>query len=207
MRIDLIKGLVIHELRPLEFGDSDRRGPICDLMLAEIPNAEHAIGVAVRILQRVCSLLDDSYFWSDNRDKGPSQFTEQFEAWIDPTPSLLEGKAVRIRHKYWTQKRVEGFLEIMLQLAQLHGWEVEDRRTKSSIAKAGCSTDMDGKEFLRATTAIHAGAEYNQDDLADMAELAVDITESAYQMNTCPWRLLALNAAGMCWCSPGKEKP
>jgi hypothetical protein len=99
-------------------------------MLANISNIEHAINVAVRILQRVCSLLDEGYFWSDNRDKGPSDLTEQFEAWIDSMPMHLEYKAVSIRHKYWSQRRVNEFLGIMFHLAQLHDWKVEDRRAE-----------------------------------------------------------------------------
>lgn len=194
MKIDLVTRLVIHELRPLGSGqNSDRRGPICDLMLADIPNTERAISVAVRILQRVCSLLDDGYFWSDNRDKGPSEFTEQFEAWIDPMPVFLEGKAVRILHKYWSKERVDGFLDIMARLAQLHGWEIEDHRSWEH--EPG---DHEEEMFLEAVEKLHPEVEGDQEEIQQLAE---EYTESAHHMDTCPWRLLALNAAGICWCS------
>jgi hypothetical protein len=195
MKIDLVTKLVIHELRSLgPDQQSDRRGPICDLMLADIPNTEHAIDVATRVIQRVCSLLDDSYFWSDNRDKGPSEFTEQFEAWIDPMPVYLEGKAVRIRHKYWSQGRIDGFLAIMLELADLHGWEVDDRRSLEH--EPG---DREEEEFLEAVGKLNpeAGPE-------EVAELAESYADSAHHMDTCPWRLLALDTAGICHCSPGE---
>jgi len=123
MRIDLVKKLVVYKLSSAR---SDRRGPVCDLILADIPNAEYAINVATRILQRVCSLLGNAYFWSSKRDEGPTEFEEQFESWIG---SLINVRhRVRIWHKYWTDDKVEAFVEIMLVLARLHGWEVEDRR-------------------------------------------------------------------------------
>lgn len=205
MKIDLVKGLVIHDLRPLGAGyQSDRRGPICDLILADIPNTEHAINVATRILQRVCSLMSDSYFWSDNRDKGPTEFHEQFESWIDPVPLHREGKAVTLRHKYWPQGRIDKFLDIMVNLANLHGWEVDDRRkTGPSIEEEDARRDQENVEFLDAVTAIHKGDQSSPEGMVEMCELAGDIIEAARQMDTSPWRLLAMNAAGMCWCSPG----
>lgn len=194
MRISLVTKLVVHDLRPLGPGrQSDRRGPICDLVLADVPNAEHAIDVATRTLQRVCSLLDDSYFWSDSRDKGPSGFTEQFESWIDPGPDGLEGKAVRIRHKYWDEDKIGAFLDIMLSLALLHGWEVDDRRTVGpSVEEESLRADQEEEEFLDAVARLRKGDNPH--------EVAEGYAESAYHMDTCPWRLLVLDLAGICYC-------
>ncbi len=180
MRIDVVRRLVIHQLRPLGLGQqSDRRGPVCDLVLADIPNTEHAANIATRILQRVCSLLDESYFWSDNRDKGPSEFTEQFEAWIDA--SCFDGNTVHIRHKYWSEERVDGFLEIMLTLARLHRWEVEDRR--------GVDDDKEAEE--EAGEFMVSIASWRPDAGEDAVEAAwSDYMERAASGNTCPWRLL-----------------
>ena len=193
MRLDEIKGLVIHELRPLGPGqDSDRRGPICDLMLTDYPNTEHTINVAVRVLQRVCSLLDEGYFWSDNRDRGPSDFTEQFEAWIDPMPMCLEGKAVRIRHKYWSQERVDEFLGIMLHLAQLHKWEVEDRRPADATHYVNpAASDDENEEFLAAIQTWHPGI--SDEDAVAIAEGHADEAE---RLDVCPWRLLVASILG-----------
>jgi hypothetical protein len=193
VRLDEITKLVIHELRSLRpEQNSDRRGPICDLMLADIPNIEHAIGIAVRILQRVCSLLCGDYFWSDNRDKGPSEFTEQFEAWIDPMPMFLEYKAVSIRHKYWSQKRVDEFLWIMLHLAQIHGWEVEDRRPANAthyINATACEDE--NEEFLATIRAWQP--EVSEEDALTIAEGYAD---EANRLCVCPWRLLATGILG-----------
>lgn len=120
MRLNEIAKLVIYELR----STSDRRGPICDLILSN--DSTHAVNVAVRVFQRVASLLASEYFWSNK--EGIKEFTEQFESWIDGMPVGMEGKAVRIRHKYWDQKRIDGFLKIMIDLAHLHEWELDDRR-------------------------------------------------------------------------------
>jgi hypothetical protein len=194
MKLDEIKGLVIHELRPLGPGqDSDRRGTICELVLTDIPNFEHAVNVAVRVLQRVCSLLDGDYFWSDNRDKGPSEFTEQFESWIAGEP---DAKAVRICHKYWSQKRVDEFLGIMLHIAKLHGWEVEDRRADEHEP-----CDREEEEFLEAVEKLNP--EVGQEEIIELAE---SYTDAAFHMNTCPWRLLTLDIAGICYCSPGEKQ-
>lgn len=199
MRIDTVKGLVIHQLRQLGIGSqSDRRGPVCDLLLADIPNTEHAIDVAVRVIQRVCSLMDDSYFWSDKRDKGPTEFHEQFESWIDPLPLNQEGKAVRLTHKYWSQTRIDKFLDIMVTLAHIHGWTVDDRRkVEPSIEEAEAQRDAEDAEFLEAVGKFCEG-----EDVVEAAEQYID---SAYQMNTSPWRLLALDAIGICHCSEQKE--
>jgi len=195
-KIDLVTKLVIYELRPLGYGQqSDRRGPICDLMLADIPNTELAIGVAMRILQRVCSLMDNAYFWNDNLDKGPSEFTEQFESWIDPMPTGLGGKVVRIRHKYWSENKIEAFIAILLVLANLHGWTVDDRRVVDpSLEAAEAQHDLEDGEFLDAVARLRKGE--------SPREVAEEYAESAYQMDMCPWRLLVLDLAGICHSSP-----
>jgi len=190
MRLDEIRRLVIHELRPLGPGqNSDRRGTICELVLADIPNTEHAVNVAVRVLQRVCSLLDEGYFWSDNRDKGPTEFTEQFESWIAGEPAA---KAVRIRHKYWSQERVDEFLGIMLHLAQLHGWEVEDRRPADATHYVNAAaSDDENEEFLAAIQAWHPGI--SDEDAVAIAEGHADEAE---RLDICPWRLLVASMLG-----------
>jgi hypothetical protein len=194
-RIDEIVRLVIHELRPLGLGrQSDRRGPICDLALADIPNTEHAIGVATRMIQRVCSLLDGSHFWSANRDKGPSGSTDRFEAWIDICP---EGKAVRICHKYWGEEKVGVFAAIMLHLADLHGWAVDDRRVAKPAGDVEEPQDREEEEFLEVVGRLNPAMEPDV-----VAELAETYANSAFHMNTSPWRLLALDAAGICYCDP-----
>jgi hypothetical protein len=193
VKLDTITKLVIHELRSLGPGqNSDRRGPICDLVLADIPNAEHAINVATHVLQRVCSLLCEEYFWSDNRDKGPSPFTEQFEAWIDTMPMCLEGKAVSIRHKYWSQARVDEFLWIMLHLAKLHEWEVEDRRPINATHYVNASACEDeNEEFLAA---IQAWQPENSEEHA--LTIAEGFADESNRLGICPWRLLATSILG-----------
>ncbi len=141
--------------------------------------------MATRIIQRVCSLLDDAYFWSDKRDKGPSEFTEQFEAWVDPMPTCLEGQAVRIRHKYWDQERVEGFLEIMLVLARLHRWEVEDRRRLGENP-----VELEAEEFAAAVRGL--GVPIVGKD-ADFDSAAAYYMERAAAEKACPWRLLVVD--------------
>jgi len=176
MRIDLIKGLIVYQLSTNRL---DRRGPICDLILKDIQNERHSIDVAMRIVQRICSLLDDGYFWNDNRDRGVSGFSEQFECWIS---SEDDAGVVSVRHKYWDDSKIETFIGTMLLLARLHKWDVDDRRKEDS-------------EFSKVVNVVAKKYSNLIGTHDEGGSLYAEYMERAKIENSSPWRLLALDLA------------
>jgi len=173
MKINAIRKLVICEPP----NGPRHRERVCELVLSDTEDANHAANAAIRLLRRVCSLLPQDSSPSRDGDLG------QPEDWIGRVPATKGGGVVALEHKRRGQDWIGALIEIMVGLADLHGWEVEDRRTVG---------DDEEEKFLEAVA-------FCRPDLSpeDQGNLADEYAVAAYRIGLSPWRLLVCNMLGL----------
>jgi hypothetical protein len=118
MRINYIKKV---EFKSLDNTQYDRRGIIAIFHLLEVPNWQYIQNKALKFLWTLTSMLSDFYFpRTDEEISNGNYSSEGNECWITPH----RGGLIYVSHKYWSEEQVRCFRELVLSLAQLHGWEV-----------------------------------------------------------------------------------
>ena len=103
------------------------RGAIATFHLTEDAHWEYVQHKALTFLWRLTSMLSENYGIRTYEETTPSisYFSEGNECWI--TPGVLDEEIyqIKVTHKYWTDKTVECFKNMILALAKSHGWKVE----------------------------------------------------------------------------------
>lgn len=132
----LVEKLVIHKLNLAPPGDSSRRGTIVTLVPKKINNSAMAERELVEIIQYCYMLVGHHYAIHDLGKTG-----EQADCWV--SNSMRPPYGVCVNHKYWGENQIDAFVRILLVLAEVHKWEVEDERMSllERVALAAAGTE------------------------------------------------------------------
>lgn len=116
----LIKKLIIHKLDQDSY---DRRGFVVSACFEPgLKDYGWHLRSAVELFQYCYMLVGHHYTIHALGETG-----EQADCWIDYDFHKL-GPRVYLNHKYWGQKQIDAFIDVLLVLARIHEWEVEDER-------------------------------------------------------------------------------
>lgn len=112
------------EFRALKTDSFDRRGILAEIRLAEDGSYGWHRLQALTLLWGLTAMLSENYKMRSRGDieEGPNYFSEGNECWISPEQVT---HTIRIIHKYWTDRQVECFKNMLASLAECHEWEVE----------------------------------------------------------------------------------
>lgn len=130
----LIKQITLHKLD----GAADRRGFIVSAYFdPEVKNLAWGFASAVEIFQYCYMLVGNHYAIHKLGATG-----EQADCWIN-FDHHHAGPRVYLNHKYWGQAQIDAFVDILLILARVHGWKVDDERVPllERIALAAAQDD------------------------------------------------------------------
>ena len=117
---EAVKKIIIHPLS----NASDRRG---DMVTVEINEGNRKVyqHVVLEAFYAFAMVILDQNLVRELQEYGKSTMSEHFHAnWIK------DHMQVRVRHKYWGQRQVDAFNDMIIALAKYHNWDLEDQRSK-----------------------------------------------------------------------------
>jgi len=131
MRWNLISRVTLHKL---EKDSADRRGAIASFyMKDDIKNMGCINMLALSVWELTAMLCD--HFGMPETGRHGYPFTEFNDCWVNQ--SMDDPRAVVLRHKYWGDRMLMCFYELVRAMAVLHEWELVDERgaKKPKVAK------------------------------------------------------------------------
>lgn len=107
-----------------EISDSmDRRGRIVTFIFKRFDNYEYQRYICITTVRALVSFLAPHFRFLDLNEYS---YDEQNDCWISSEMRETDDFRIIVRHKYWTQKQIVAFKEMVLALTKLYNVEVED---------------------------------------------------------------------------------
>ncbi len=114
------------EFHPLDDGVYDRRGRICSLIFKKFPNSDYQRESVTFAVRAITSLLAGHYTLMDLEEYS---YDEMNDCWIYYDHPLEQHRlmctdndlvVVGVNHKYWGQKQIDAFKDILEAIAFIY---------------------------------------------------------------------------------------